>query len=202
MPFLAFTDISNSIPTGNEAKVENILVKLETELTGAGMVFSSPASSTYSIKPDREGQKVFDFGYFSSVTEVKVKDTSSSSYERVLVEGEDYSLAPHPNLDGISNRIEILWSQSLYPPYYLSVSAKSGIYIDFSGNSLASRNLKAIIIDWVNKLLFYAKKGNREVIESKTGDSQVKYSESTGRQYYSQILQDPEFISQLNYYFI
>jgi hypothetical protein len=201
MPFLVFTDISNSIPAGNEAKVENILVKLETELTNAGMVFSSPTSSTYSIKPDREGQKVFDFGYFSEITEVKLKDTSSSS-ERLLVEGQDYSKAPHPNLANIYSRIEVLTNQSLFPPYYLAVSAKSGIFIDFSDNSLASKNLKAIIIDWITKLLFYAKKGNREVIESKTGDSQVKYSESTGRQYYSQILQDPEFISQLNYYFI
>ena len=203
MAFLTHTQIASELPSGyNQKLVARLLVRLELELKKLDLVFTDPVQTIQSCKGESGSyNSLFDFTLASDITAVNLKYLGSDS-SSLLVQDEDYTVVEHPNLDGYFYRIEMI-RRELSPNEYLGLTAKFGVFIDFSDlNTLDEKAniVYGVVIDWVLKQLDYASRGYQHINSSSTGDTSVSFKELDGRKYYSSILKDPEFRSDLSYF--
>jgi hypothetical protein len=203
MAFLIYSNISSDLPTGSDSKlVSRLLVRLEQDLKSLGLAFSDPSPTTEDIKGENGSYNdIFDFKLAKSITDVSLKTLGSTS-STTLTLNQDYSLVEHPSLAGYYYRIEML-NRRLYPTEYLSMTAKFGCFIDFKSGVPTDESailLQGIIIDFIIKQLRYNSTNYQQISRSKTGDTDVQFTEIGNSKYYSSILLDPEFRSSLSYF--
>jgi len=204
MAFLTTSDIISSLQSGaDSAQVGRDLAKIEAQLLGAGFVFSDPSPSTKLIRPSGYNiRRIFKTSPYRSLTSVDLR-TQINVAGTTQTEYTDYIRINHLLISGYSVGIELL-EQEITEPAHLALTAKWGMYIDFSTTNTASTLLKAGIIDFVSNVL-YARSADSVrsagIIRAKTGESDVAYSETLLSYNGWNILGDPDFQQVLSYFF-
>jgi hypothetical protein len=204
MAFLSVSDIASSLPAGyDSSQAERILVKIESQLTRLGFVFTDPSPSSQKMS-NRHGVTLFEINPVRNITGVIIKSFIDLTQSEVLILNQDYTLLEHSNLSGYTVQVETPRRRIKHPDY-LEVTGKFGIYIDFDLTTLEVRLLRLAIIDLIRKLLdVYANQSmfNAGISESSTGKSSVKFDKSTYQEALNSldITQDPDFSNSLSHF--
>ena len=195
MAFITSLAIADRLPCDyNIGLVDDMLLQVQADLESLGLVFTAPAETTKTFGNNFK-QRIFDF-VGKDITSVKISDIHGDSTVDVL--STDYTLSSHLNIPTYISRLELDCAIREYER--LQITAKFGLFIDFTSNDYPSKLLKAIIVRFILKNLEFESTAYMSIIESRTGDSMTKYDKSKFGDYYPQIIQDPEFKGQLSYF--
>ncbi len=195
MAFLTRSDISSRLPSGfDTALVDDLLAQIESELINLGFTFTGFTTATRQIQCDIYGQSIWDLLPFASLSSVKIKQFNSTS-ETVLVANEDYRIIEHSHVDGIYTRLELVPRQrrDLKDPQYLELIGSWGFM------STVPADLKGAIVRYINSQLTYQSLGYQTVLRSKTGESDISFSDNSN-EFVNSITEYTPFISVLSKY--
>jgi hypothetical protein len=199
MAFLTTSDISSLLPAGFDvAFVDRFLIKTEAELKGLELEFSPLSAKTRQFHARELPDSIFDLAPMSSIEWIKIKNFETDT--EINLTEKEYILSEMFNFTNF-NKIKLI-KYHISTPHYLEIRARFGVYIDFSDpSSEAAKLLKAIIVDATIKQLNFASSNYQTIASAKSGDnSSVSFRDSSNRQYYSSIVEDPEFSKLLNYF--
>lgn len=195
MPFLTQTDIASRLPNSfNTELVEDLLAQIESELIKSGLTFTGFMTTTRQIHADSCGQSIWDLLPFTSLSSVKIKQFNSDS-ETVLTANQDYRIIEHSNVQDIYTRLELIprYKSELRDPQYLELTGLWGFM------STVPTDLKGVIARYIASQLTYQSLDYKTITRSKTGDSDVYYSDNS-QEFVNSIIEYKPFLSILSKY--
>lgn len=206
MAFVTPSELLGAPDSYDTDAVKDILVGVQASLQRMSFKFSNFTATTRVFKTDGFLQTIFKLGFAKTITSVRIVNTRNGTFTTLTL-GTDYVIPNHPRLTEYTNRLELLPHGSFairnlkYDYYQLEVTAVFGIYIDFGlTNNFEVDLLTSIIRKFVKKSLLFAERGYEQVIESTVDDTITRLNNKDMRKYYDDIVADPEFNVQLNYF--
>lgn len=196
--FLTAADIIDRLPsTSTLHEVDDLLLGVQRDLLSLDMVFTTPVETTKIYQENKHYQAIFDLPFAQDITTIQLQDETGNTNQDFLL-NTDYTLSRHAYLSSYYVMLRLRYGIS--PLTQLAITAKFGLFIDFTVESYESNLLKAIIVKFCIKQLQFKASGYQNITESRTGDSTVKIELNANRQYSPSILFDPEFTNDLNYF--
>lgn len=197
MAFYTSSTISSELPAGFDSRlVDRFLLVLEQELSSLNLVFEPPSETIKEIHAEDVPISIFDLVPVKNISKIAIKSYRSDN-EIVLAINNDYTLSKMNSFSEYYNRIR-LNRVAISFGHYIEITGKFGVYIDIEADDKHSKLLKALVVDYVIKMLNYSSNDYQTVKSGGTGKSQVTFE--SNRNYYSSIIDDPEFQAILNYF--
>lgn len=185
--FLTSSDLTLT-PGLTSGEVDRLLLFIEADLKEHGIVFTAPASEAKLFYGDRGvSRQYFPITYVTNITEVSLVTPSSS---KILVDGVDYIPS--------TKALELVNCAVCNIDQYISITGQFGYYIDITSNSIDAKMIEALVTEYLNLHARFASQGYKNISESKTATSQVKYEDSSFQIVPSSIIDMPQFQKYLS----
>lgn len=199
--FLTNHDIALHIDgDAHDNKVTRLLVSAEAELRSIGLVFEDEAEFTRTIQIGETPRSVFSITPARDISAIEACD-SYNTIIQTYTTGE-YDTFKHRNIQAYTTQVRLLNSE-IYFGYRLLITAKWGIYVDFSDeNNFEAKLIKSAVIDWINGMLTQYKAVDttaQNVSRAKTGNSDVSFFSRKLEDYNWSLLSYPNFKTVLDW---
>ncbi|GAB4146838.1 MAG: hypothetical protein OHK0017_07810 [Patescibacteria group bacterium] len=178
MAFITYADISSRTELQDipQEFIDARLRIIKAQLKAVGLVWPA-VTEIRKIKVGPRLQSIFRIQPLQgNPTSLKLKEYGTG-YDQTLDLDSDYTLSPHPYLDDVNFRIELLDVSGFYghitainSPMYLEITGTWG-----TGSDSVQPELIDAIVGYIQRFYEFESQGRQVITRSKTGDSDISY---------------------------